>query len=298
VIRKDEAGVKKIVTMFGISVCVFLFVFAIYHYNNPKVQESITFFPIDSKVTYKAVQTSLSLMNKPPNTLLWRITSTLDREAYLRQDVGLLYSNGRLIGELREWKPNTAVIDQEKRLKSDKSSLLQAITFHHAELHEKGDRIFSSQAMSTDQLYVIHSNSTAIHSFKKPTTEKEIQWKEQLDERTERMLQLSWNKGVRHFSIRLSEYQSYPLSQFNEQTKNILPGFSKTETARIVGNLWEGLYKNYFLGIKKADGTSENPNGSTLPLILIATNKTHLFVLTETEKGEPILLRQNIKSID
>ncbi|MFJ5758012.1 hypothetical protein ACIQAA_02440 [Neobacillus sp. NPDC093182] len=56
--------------------------------------------------------------------------------------------------------------------------------------------------------------------------------------------------------------------------------------------------KNYILGIKKADGTSEDPIGSTLPLILIATDKTHLLVLTETASGEPILLRQMMGAAD
>jgi hypothetical protein len=90
----------------------------------------------------------------------------------------------------------------------------------------------------------------------------------------------------------LSNYQAYPLSEFNELSKDSLPGFTKTESATIVGNLWEGLYKNYILGIRKAEGAIENPKGSTLPLILIATDQTHLLVLTETALGEPILLRQ------
>ncbi|MEH7492781.1 hypothetical protein [Neobacillus niacini] len=275
---------KKIYLVFGILILLIL-AFGIYQYTNPKAQESITYFPIDPNVTFKTAQTTLTLMNQA-NTILWKEHSTLDRKAYLRQDAALLYANGRLLETLWNWKQNTAVLQQERRIKLDKSKLLQAITFHHAELHEKEDQIYSSQAMSSDQIYFIKDAAD------------EANIKKQLDQQTERMLQLSWNKGIRHFAINLKNYHALPLSQFNELAKDVLPGFTKSETGAIVGNLWEGLYKNYILGIKKADGTSENPKGSTLPLILIAKDKTHLLVLTETASLEPILLRQMIGAVD
>jgi hypothetical protein len=275
---------KKIYLVLGISILLIL-AFGIYQQINPKTQESITYFPIDPNVTFKTAQTTLTLRNQA-NTILWKEHSTLDRKAYLRQDAALLYANGRLLEALRKWKQNTAVLEQEKRVTINKSALLQAITFHHAELHEKDNQISSSQAMSSDQIYFISAEAD-VENIKK-----------QLDQQTERMLQISWNNGLRHFAINLKNYQTFPLSEFNEQAKNVLPGFTKTETGKIVGSLWEGLYKNYILGIKKADGTIENLKGSTLPLILIATDKTHLLVLTETASGEPILLRQLMGAID
>ncbi|WHX99315.1 hypothetical protein [Neobacillus sp. DY30] len=276
---------KKIYLLLGISVLLIL-AFVLYQHSNPKAQESITYFPIDPKVTFKTAQTTLTLMNQQSSTILWKEHSTLDRKAYLRQDAALLYANGRLLEALWSWKQNTAELEQEKRIKLDKSTLLQAITFHHAELHEKEDQITSSQAMSSDQIYFITAAAD------------EVNTKKQLDQQTERMLQLSWNKGLRQFAINLKNYQAFPLSEFNELAKGVLPGFTKPETDAIVGNLWEGLYKNYILGIKKADGTRENPKGSTLPLILISTDKNHLLVLTETASGEPILLRQMMGAVD
>jgi hypothetical protein len=276
---------KKVYLVLGISILLIL-AFGIYQHTTPKAQESITYFPIDPNVTFKTAQTTLTLMNQQANTILWKEHSTLDRKAYLRQDAALLYANGRLLEALRKWKQNTAVLEQEKRVTINKNALLQAITFHHAELHEKDDQISSSQAMSSDQIYFITAKDD-VENLKK-----------QLDQQTERMLQISWNNGLRHFAINLKNYQAFPLSEFNEQAKNVLPGFTKTETGKIVGSLWEGLYKNYILGIKKADGTIENPKGSTLPLILIATDKTHLLVLTETASGEPILLRQMMGAVD
>ena len=284
---------KKYSTALTILI-VCLLTISIYKYKNPPAQESITFFPIDPKVHFIKAETTLTPLTKPANIIVWKIESSLDQRAYLRQDAGLLFANGRLVKEQREWKPKTAVSVQESRIAADRSSLFQAITFHHAELHEKGNQIFSSQAMSADQLYLIHSNP--VKTFREPSSQNEEQWKQQLDADTERMLQLSWNKGIRQFSIPLRNYEVLPLSQFHEKVKNTLPGFDKPETARIVGNLWEGLYKNYILGIKKADGTIVSPLGSTIPLILLANDKTHLLVLTETGKGEPILLRQTIEA--
>lgn len=274
---------KKIYMGLGISILVIV-VMMIQQYNSPKIQESITYFPIDPKVKFKTAQTSLTPLNRPANTVLWKEQSTLDRKAYLRQDAALLFANGRLLDELWQWRQNTAVLDQEKRIQLEKSALLQAITFHHAELHENENQIYSSQALSSDQIFFIIAAGD------------EENLKKNLNQQTERMLQLSWNKGIRHFSINLNNYQAFPLSQFTGKAQETLPGFTKSETARIVGNLWEGLYKNYILGIKKADGTIENPKGSTLPLILIAADKTHLLVLTETSSGEPILLRQMMEA--
>jgi hypothetical protein len=266
-----------------IAFILIVLAFSVHQHKNPKVQESITYFPIDPKVTFKTAQTTLTVINKPANTILWNEKSILDRKAYLRQDAALLYANGRLIDKLWNWKQNTSVIEQEKRITMDESVFLQAITFHHAELHENDNQIFSSQAMSSHQIFFLTSQ------------DDEESLKKRLNQQTERMLQLSWNKGLRHYSINLSNYRdAFPLNQFNELAKDTLPGFTKPETASIVGNLWEGIYKNYILGIKKAEGAIENSIGSTLPLILISNDKTHLLVLTETRSGEPILLRQMV----
>jgi hypothetical protein len=295
VIWKDDVSMKKRYYLFGMVIVSFAAAL-LYTLHEPKVQESITFFPIDPKVAFKSIETSLNFLDN--KSLIWKVDSTLDRKAYLRQDVGLLFSNGRLIGELGDWKQNTARIFQEKRMASGKSAYYQAITFHHAELHEKNGQIYSSQALSTDHLYVINKSTNTVYSFQTPKTKEQNQWKQQLDEQTERMLQYSWNNGLRHFSIHLVDYQAFPLNLFTQRVKNGLPGFTKEETEKIVGQLWEGLYKNYFLGIKNADGTSGNPFGSTLPLILLANNKTHLLVITETKNGDPILLRQMIADVD
>ncbi|PLR76950.1 hypothetical protein CU633_12830 [Bacillus sp. V3-13] len=66
-------------------------------------------------------------------------------------------------------------------------------------------------------------------------------------------------------------------------------------TNEIPGHLWEGLYKNYFLGIQKKDGTIIDPIDSSMPLILLAKDQSHLLVAFETADREPVILRQRIQ---
>lgn len=275
------------IVIFALSAAV------LYYFQAPKVQESITFFPIDPSAVFTTSETTLKQDGQ--NAIHWEINSVLNRKAYLRQDAGFLFANGRLQDELNKWAQNTKSLKQKKQIKDAQTALYQAITFHHAELHEQNGRIFSSQALSKDELYFISENQKRPFSFKVPKTQDERRWQEQLADETNRMLRYSWNKGIRYFSIPLENYHAIPLIAFNQQT---IPGFSKKESAEIMGHLWEGLYKNYFLGIKKQDGTIISPIGSTIPLILIAKNKTHLLVLTETANGEPIVLRQVISAAD
>lgn len=275
-----------------------IFTAAVFNLSGGKVQESITYFPIDPKVSFQTAYTSITLLNQAKNghyTLEWQLASTLDRKAYLRQDIGLLFSNGKLIDKSGYWKENTKYLKQEKKITNEGSSFFQAITFHHAELHENDNQIFSAQTMSADQLYVIDTPFSPLNSFRTPMSQDEKDWKEGLDQKTNKLLQNSWNKGIQNFSVNLSQYRTIPLTKFYFKSNDSIPGFSAEESKRVVGNLWEGLYKNYFLGIKKANGTTETPIGSTIPLILLAKDKTHLLVLIETASGKPIILRQKME---
>jgi hypothetical protein len=288
---------KKNVLLLGIIMFAILTA-GIINDRNTRVQESITYFPIDPKVTFKLTNTSLNLL-KPHKSekymLEWELSSTLDRKAYLRQDVGLLFSNGRLVARQGNWKQNTATLIQKRQVLGRGNALYQALTFHYAELHENQEHIFSSQEMSADQLYIVHLENGTVNSFRNVFSKQEEEWKQKLDQQTNNLLHHSWEKGIKYFAINPNDYYSYPLTDLFLNSNTAFQGYSEQETRRIIGNLWEGLYKNYFLGIKKADGTILKPIGSTLPLILIAKDKSHLLVLTETAKGEPTLLRQTIE---
>lgn len=286
---------KKFVIIFSIIILVIATI--VHILDKGRFQESITYFPPDPNVFFNSAGTSLILGTEGQNVpyhIHWTSNSVLNRTAYLRQDAGLLFANGRLIGKMGDWKQNTDRLNQETSKVWSESSIFQAITFHYAELHEKNSQIFSSQAMSSDQLYVFAAHPKKLHAFHIATTKEEYERKAFLDQWTNSLLEYSWGKGIRVFSIHLNQYHPFPLTQLS--SIKAFPGFSVQETNSLIGTLWEGLYKNYFLSIKKADGTFVEPIGSTMPLILLASDKSHLLVLFETNNGDPILLRQLIES--
>jgi len=270
----------------------------IYSLNGNSVRESITYFPIDPSITYDSTNTTLTLLGKGKEKddylVNWAISSSLDRKAYLRQDVGFLYVNGRLKGKLGEWKQNTEKLSQEVEVVGKDSSLYQAITFHHSEIHMKQDEIFSAQQLSADQLYIIDSSFSPLRSFRVPVGKEELEWKSTIDNMTSKQLQSSWAKALEAYSINRKDYFSFPLTEMIRFNEEALPGFSTYDTQKIIGNLWEGIYKNYFLGIKEGDQTIINPFNSSVPLILLANDKSHLLVVFEASTGEPFLLRQQI----
>lgn len=265
--------------------------------QSPKTEESITYFPIDTTSPFKAVNTSISLLNKNKSnqfSIQWRVSSNLLKNTYLRQDIGLLYANGRLKGKMGKWKQNTNQLVQEDTINGKGSLYLDAITYHYAEIHYQDDSIMSSQDMSKDEIYIIDSSYGPLRTFRIPSSKEEADWKKVLDQATAQELKNSWGKAIHHFHIDANKYKQIPLTQLGKYLYQPFNGFSQLKTNEIIGKLWEGLYKNYFLGIQKENGTGIDPINSTVPLILLSNDQTHLLVLFETGTGEPILLRQLI----
>ncbi|WP_335869378.1 hypothetical protein [Bacillus sp. 2205SS5-2] len=266
-------------------------------YYSASVRESIIFFPIDEKANFISADTLLTLENNKKDMhyhVDWKIGSTLDQEAYLRQDIGFLFMNGRLMGTMNEWSQKTDQILEEQQIKGKESSLLQSISYHYAEIHNQEEEITSSQIMSSDTLYVIDSNFSPLNSFRKPSNSTEKEWKNIVDKVTSQQLDFAIEQALKESGLQQAHYDVYfltELSAFNDQP---LPSFTKSQTDQIIGNLWEGLYKNYFLGLQKKDGTTINPFGSTIPLILISKDQSHLYVLISTKENNTITLKQII----
>ena len=209
-----------------------------------------------------------------------------DRKAYLRQDISLLYANGLLVGKMgKGWKQNTDTINLQENIQYQESANFKSISYHHAELHENG-HITSVQSITKDELYVVDSNFSPLNSFRtKSTDEKE--WRDVLDKLTEERIKHSYDKAVETYAI----YGESLLCIFADTVlANLLisrlPGFSIEDSRKIIGRLWEDIYKNYFLGVGIKDGTYADPANSTIPVILLAKDKSHLIVISElkTEK--------------
>ncbi|MGG3841438.1 hypothetical protein [Anoxybacillus kestanbolensis] len=279
---------KRLLLLF---IWLFAFVVIVQMFGKP-ARETIMFFPIDPTVRFTDTQTKLLLQPKKKETRYvvdWIVTSSLDRTAYLRQDISLLFANGRLISMQSKWKENGKSLTQKQHVEQIGSRLFQAISYHQGELHN-GNDIRSSQKMSGDVLYVIDSSFTSFQSFRKATTSEQKRWANTLNKQTETIV----NKPAKQMGDILPKDDYYhlyltELVQYNEQP---FMDLTTKQTEVMIGNLWEGLYKNYFLGIKKQNGSIESPIGSTVPLILIHKHYSKLFVVTETADGELVILKQ------
>ncbi|MCR8847141.1 hypothetical protein NQ095_01875 [Rossellomorea sp. SC111] len=263
----------------------------------PQTRESIIFFPINENVSYESATTLLMLQPEKKNDhyeVHWRVSSKLDTPAYLRQDVGFLYMNGRLKGLMNEWEQDTDQIVEESTIKGKESSILQAVTFHYSEIHESDTEFTSAQKMSEDTLYVIDSNFSPLNAFRQPGSDTEKEWKNILDKVTSQQLDYLWEKAISSMGITVDEYTPIPLTSLPRFDGRPLEGYTRQEWDRLIGNLWEGLYKNYYLGIKKEDGSVVESIDSAIPLLLVKKDKKEVLVLLVDQYGDASLLRQLI----
>ncbi|WP_226583030.1 hypothetical protein [Halobacillus litoralis] len=252
-----------------------------------KDKSVIKYFPIDVERTFKSFGTTLDFGQQEDEDeyeVFWKVSSESDGPMYLRQDVSLLYVNGRLKGIVSKWEENGTVIEKETSIHGEDSQKYQAISFHHGEIHEGEVPIKSIQATSKDELYVIDSPHTVRSSFKSPMTPEEKEWKKRLDHTIHQQIEAQWTELLNHYQIPKEEYTLVPLTDLADYTDTPFPGTTEENFERIKGQLWEGLYKNYVLGI--SDTKSSHPIQSYIPLILFDKKGKHLIVLYEDDTGK------------
>ncbi|UFT97779.1 hypothetical protein KO561_11150 [Radiobacillus kanasensis] len=255
---------------------------------------AIKHFPIDKSLDFTLQQTDLKLLSQTGNdafNVLWKETSEIEKKVYLRQDVSVLYVDGRLRGVLSEWKENIDNISQETVLPDEGSSHFQAITFHHGELHYPDDKIKSIHGMSKSELYVIDSPHSALESFQKPEDQNQQEWMKTLNHATAQQLSYHWKQLLKHFQIPASNYHFVPLTNLYRYQDEPIPSLTMGETDVVIGQLWEGLYKNYILDIT-SQLSEDKPVKSFVPLVLFDKEGTHLMVLFQDAHGQKQQLLQ------
>jgi len=262
---------------------------------HPAVQ-TITYFPIASDKHYKYAYTKLI----PPVDASfdgrfrvdWTSISMSENPFYLRQDVSLLFRNGCLIGAKSSWKRNTAAIKMTEYPAMQGDSILEAITFHHGEIHDKNDKISSLQTMSSSRLYVDSDQKKpfTINAFNTASTEDEANFQKTMDSKTKQKLLYYWNDIAGELKIDLNDYMTIPLASLVQYESEPLPGMTAEQTKEITGKLWEGLYKQYVIKIL----TDKNPN-TCMPLILLDRKKSHLQIIYKLN-GKTEQLIQKIRN--
>lgn len=285
---------KRIIS-FGVIICLIVISFLLK--NNEQVQESMIYFPLDQTVSFNLANSSLNLIKnnqKDKYEIVWTVNSSLSEDAYLRQDISMLFVNGRLYDTINEWKRRSKEIAVQKKFTLTDTALLDVISFHHGELHGTNAPITSAQYYSAAKMYVIDSKYEPIHSFSIPKTASDEEWVQILTNKLTKSETKHLQTVQANLKINLNDYYIVPLTDFDNFQKILTDNVTITKANQIIGQLWEGLYKNYFLNIKKADGTTISPIGSTIPLLLLNKTIDNLIVSFETGDGDFQYLYQNL----
>ncbi|MFP7477783.1 hypothetical protein [Terribacillus saccharophilus] len=259
--------------------CVFFFIVlcATYIIRMQQPQPVIQHFPLDSSAAFTDTATSMKKVDF--RRIHWRLTSTLDTEAYLRQDIGLLYENGKLVGVMNKWLHPASRLIQEKTHILRPNKQLDAVSFHFAELHK--DHITSTFKMTGVRSYT--SDTYELFSF--PKNEKEMQSRQIAKTETSRTLQQVWTDAKRQLAIPDGQYTEIPLNSLPTADLSTIPGLTEDKKSQeIISRLWEGLYRNYILPIGPA--VEKGTVSTYIPLLLFDKSGKHLRVLYQDETGQ------------
>lgn len=273
-----------------ILLCIFCyFVVFIAVFKQDKTVETITYFPIDKQLSFTKAETSFELCPDKTNKICWKLQSTLQHPLYLRQDIGILFANGKVQAILTKWEQNKNELTLEKELNVPPNSYLQAISYHHGEMHNEDESITSVQKMSAKNTFVLKTtDKNVLLTDQYVAATKDIQEKLLLD--TERTLHKVWDRWIAKQEINQDNYELIPLTDLQTYNKKPLLTFTQAETNKIIGQLWEGLYKSYLIPLLEPSNSDKN---AYMPIILFSHDKTHLIVLYE-QNNEIMSLYQKI----
>lgn len=252
--------------------------------ENSKTEKTITYFPIHDEQAFTTAVSKLNPLQDSFN-IEWVSTSESEEKQYLRQDVSLLFTNGALTGVLNKWKRNTAQIEQKKDVIIKPAAVVETVSFHHGEIHHH-DSITSIQHMSQDELFILDNRS-----FKESETTTEKKQVDNLMHYTNKRLQKHWNNLIAYFNVNINDYSEIPFNKLIQFEQDLTKDFTKEISEQIIGQLWEGLYKNYILQAVEAN------SNDLMPLILFANDHTHLLVIYKI-KNEKHQLIQRVNVVD
>ncbi|MFZ3580334.1 hypothetical protein [Virgibacillus sp. DJP39] len=252
---------------------------------------SISYFPLDEETGFAEADTNLKmkiLNNRGKYIISWNTFSKSEKSLYLRQDISLLFKNGKLLGALSKWHENVKNINLNERVKSKGTGYFQSISYHHGEIHHSEDSIKSIQKMTYDNLYVIEDRLSPVRSFDTLKTKKNKALEQQLNNEIKGTLLNYWDRIFDHYRIKKKNYLIVPLTELNRYNNSPLPTLSQSKTNQIIGQLWEGVYKNYLVPITSASGQV----ASQIPIVLFGKDNKHLIVLFEINENTERLIQK------
>ncbi|WP_165445021.1 hypothetical protein [Gracilibacillus phocaeensis] len=253
--------------------------------QHDKSQETLQYFPPDQTVQFTEAVTMLDLLSPAPNKgyqIQWAATSSTNQSVYLRQDISLLFQDGLLKGVKSLWKESVADLALEKTFQESGNHLFQAVSYHHGEVHYPEDQIRSIQQMSKDNLYIF----TDSEAWEETGKEEQTKWNQAIYQQ----LDHTWQQWMSDHQLDSNRYEQIPLSDILQFQQHPISGFTQAETDQIIGQLWEGLYRNYLIPLIDKKEFSE----VTMPLLLISKAGDHLLVLYNIDDQQGDILYQQI----
>jgi len=263
----------------AILILLLLFSFTLWFFNKAEDNETIQFFPINKRVSFVDLGSDLQIHSRGNEYLItadsWSKTS---ERSYLRQDLNLLFQNGNLINIDYPWKQQSDWITSRLEAPLREESKYTLLSYHHAEIHED-DIITSQQAVTTDNLYVI-SFQNRWEAFKTPSNARQKEQLVKLTELISKERESLLDKAVKELNINKDNYDVYDLDKFSlgKERPNSIPA-EKWE--RVLGGLWEGLYRSFVIRYTNDDIYYSPP----MPWILVDKNGTHLLVISQRSNG-------------
>jgi|GEM_PF-357191 len=264
-----------------------------------KAVPSLRVYPIDHTIQFTGATSIFSLLKEKSSqyTILLQTRSETNEPTFVRQDVTLLFSNGFLVEKNYAWGEKVALVEQNIEIEGSGSTRYDTITFHHAEIHHEASKEITSQfAMSSDQVYILKSAFSNSNLFREAITNTQKQWQRILDQAITEQWQLQKQHLIQFYKIDPTKYHVIPFTELDHFNNFSFQGFTREETKRIVGAIWEAVYKYYILGNGKEGEPMIETIGSTVPTIFVSKNKDHLLFLFRTAKGKEVQIIQKLES--
>lgn len=250
-------------------ICCSLYIFKL------NATPAITYFPPAEEFNFDKASTNLTL-HEDGKEIIWTSNSKSNDTLYLRQDISLLYMNGIFKGVQSKWERQVDKIHLKKIFPYKNEGYMQSISFHHGEVHSSDKQINSIQTMSAYQA-ILSSNDHEIQLEHIPNNQFSPSL---LSIPNHQYLLTTWRSILDEYQTDPKAYDIIPFIELVNYNESPLPNMTMEQTNQIIGQLWEGLYKNYVIPLTKEKNATTK---DVMPLILFSKDGTHLVVLFEID---------------
>lgn len=251
-----------------ILVMTIICIFAIIQHQT---KQAITYFPPNDRYFFEHANVDLIQEN---NQINWVIESKTNERAYIRQDVGLLYTNGKFISFYNDWKTDTDHLQFQTSIHMDNRMGIDAISIHYAEFHEDAHIYSIEKIVSTST----SGSSQGNHSEHNQRLDEYLSFKTAYEKEI-----------INHFSFDDLQYDFVLLNELPAYITNQQTKWSAEQIETVIGHLAESIYKQYVTKLLTHHGHYKH----RIPVILFDKNEPFIFIVFQLD-GEWYQYKQQI----